>query len=70
MASIKTPKSTEEESVQENDVKPKRTKRRLYSTDISSPMEYSGHVVRDTLYAFFLSKGAQYKPIKSENQSL
>lgn len=45
MASIKTPKSTEEESVQENDVKPKRTKRRLYSTDISSPMEYSGHVI-------------------------
>ncbi|XP_054838918.1 kinesin-like protein KIF20B [Eublepharis macularius] len=45
MATIKSPKSTEEESVKENDPKPKRAKRRLYSTDISSPIEFSGHVI-------------------------
>ncbi|XP_062987691.1 kinesin-like protein KIF20B [Elgaria multicarinata webbii] len=45
MATIQSPKSTEEECVKENDVKPKRAKRRLYSTDISSPMEFSGHVI-------------------------
>ncbi|XP_061491445.1 kinesin-like protein KIF20B isoform X2 [Rhineura floridana] len=40
---IKSPKSNEQESV--NYVKPKRAKRKLYSTDISSPMEFSGHVI-------------------------
>nr|XP_056705595.1 kinesin-like protein KIF20B [Euleptes europaea] len=45
MATIKLPKSTEEESVKENGLKPKRAKRRLYNTDISSPMEFSGHVI-------------------------
>ncbi|XP_077206442.1 kinesin-like protein KIF20B isoform X2 [Paroedura picta] len=45
MATIKSPKSTEEGSVKENDLKPKRAKRRLYNTDISSPMEFSGHVI-------------------------
>ncbi|KAJ6653576.1 hypothetical protein lerEdw1_009074 [Lerista edwardsae] len=45
MATIKSPKSTEKESVKENDLKPKRAKRRLYTTDISSPMEFSGHVI-------------------------
>nr|XP_008113513.1 PREDICTED: kinesin-like protein KIF20B isoform X1 [Anolis carolinensis] len=43
MATIKSPKSTEEESIKE--VKPKRAKRRLYSTDVSSPMDFSGHVI-------------------------
>ncbi|XP_060097286.1 kinesin-like protein KIF20B [Heteronotia binoei] len=45
MATIKSPKSVEEGSVKENDLKPKRAKRRLYNTDISSPMEFSGHVI-------------------------
>ncbi|XP_066475817.1 kinesin-like protein KIF20B [Tiliqua scincoides] len=45
MTTIKSPKSAEEESIKENDLKPKRSKRRLYTTDISSPMEFSGHVI-------------------------
>ncbi|KAL8187105.1 UNVERIFIED_CONTAM: hypothetical protein K2H54_033268 [Gekko kuhli] len=45
MATIKSPKSTEKGSVKENDLKPKRAKRRLYNMDISSPMEFSGHVI-------------------------
>ncbi|XP_015283747.1 PREDICTED: kinesin-like protein KIF20B [Gekko japonicus] len=45
MATIKSPKSTEEGSVKENDLKPKRAKRRLYNMGISSPMEFSGHVI-------------------------
>ncbi|XP_060624733.2 kinesin-like protein KIF20B isoform X1 [Anolis sagrei] len=43
MATIKSPKSTEEEPVKE--VKPKRPRRKLYSTDVSSPMDFSGHVI-------------------------
>ncbi|XP_048362553.1 kinesin-like protein KIF20B isoform X2 [Sphaerodactylus townsendi] len=45
MATIKSPKATEDESAKENGLKPKRAKRRLYNTDISSPMEFSGHVI-------------------------
>ncbi|XP_042314398.1 kinesin-like protein KIF20B [Sceloporus undulatus] len=43
MATIKSTKPTEEVSLKE--VKPKRAKRKLYSTDISSPMDFSGHVI-------------------------
>ncbi|KAH0623595.1 hypothetical protein JD844_006518 [Phrynosoma platyrhinos] len=43
MATIKSPKPTEEVSLKE--VKPKKAKRKLYSTDISSPMDFSGHVI-------------------------
>lgn len=55
MATIKSPKSTEEVSVKGNDLKPKRAKRRLYNTDISSPMEFSGHVVSDFVKLTFLN---------------
>ncbi|KFV19490.1 Kinesin-like KIF20B [Tauraco erythrolophus] len=39
IATISSPKSPERESVKENELKPKRTKRKLYSTDISSPLD-------------------------------
>ncbi|XP_018766334.3 kinesin-like protein KIF20B [Serinus canaria] len=36
---ISSPKSTEQENVKENELKPKRAKRRLYTTDISCPLD-------------------------------
>ncbi|NXG59553.1 KI20B protein, partial [Hemiprocne comata] len=39
IATISSPKSAEPESVKENELKPKRAKRKLYSTDISCPLE-------------------------------
>ncbi|KAM4896758.1 kinesin-like protein KIF20B [Sylvia borin] len=36
---ISSPKSAEPEDVKENELKPKRAKRKLYSTDISCPLE-------------------------------
>ncbi|NXL71385.1 KI20B protein, partial [Leptocoma aspasia] len=36
---IGSPKSAERENVKENELKPKRAKRKLYSTDISSPLD-------------------------------
>ncbi|XP_020658871.3 kinesin-like protein KIF20B [Pogona vitticeps] len=43
MATLKSSKVAEEKSVR--DVKPKRAKRTLHSTDISLPMDFSGHVI-------------------------
>ncbi|KAM6441663.1 kinesin-like protein KIF20B isoform 2-T2 [Liasis olivaceus] len=45
MATMKSPKSTEEESVKENDAKPKKSRRKLYSTNISTPIEFSGQMI-------------------------
>ncbi|NXA26064.1 KI20B protein, partial [Ibidorhyncha struthersii] len=39
IVTINSPKSAEPESVKEIDLKPKRAKRKLYSTDISSPLD-------------------------------
>ncbi|NWW55019.1 KI20B protein, partial [Pedionomus torquatus] len=39
MATLSSPKSAGPESVNENTFKPKRAKRKLYSTDISSPLD-------------------------------
>ncbi|KFQ77663.1 Kinesin-like KIF20B [Phaethon lepturus] len=39
MATISSPKSAEPASVKENELKPKRSKRKLYSTDISCPLD-------------------------------
>ncbi|XP_068875743.1 kinesin-like protein KIF20B isoform X1 [Aphelocoma coerulescens] len=39
---ISSPKSAEPENVKENELKPKRAKRRLYSTDISCPLDIPG----------------------------
>ncbi|NXN47112.1 KI20B protein, partial [Rhinoptilus africanus] len=39
IATISSPKPAEPEGVKENDLKPKRAKRKLYSTDISCPLE-------------------------------
>ncbi|NXR84625.1 KI20B protein, partial [Pycnonotus jocosus] len=39
---ISSPKSAEPENVKENEVKPKRAKRKLYSTDISCPLDIPG----------------------------
>ncbi|NWT93001.1 KI20B protein, partial [Urocynchramus pylzowi] len=36
---ISSPKSAEQENVKENELKPKRAKRKLYSTDISCPLD-------------------------------
>uniref|UniRef100_A0A8D0G5Z9 Kinesin family member 20B n=1 Tax=Sphenodon punctatus TaxID=8508 RepID=A0A8D0G5Z9_SPHPU len=43
IATISSPKSPEPHK--ENDLKPKRAKRKLYSTDISSPLDISGHLI-------------------------
>ncbi|XP_053244653.1 kinesin-like protein KIF20B isoform X2 [Podarcis raffonei] len=45
MATMKSPRSTEQESIKENNSKPKRARRKLYTMDISSPMEFSGQVI-------------------------
>ncbi|KAK9400693.1 kinesin-like KIF20B [Crotalus adamanteus] len=45
MATIKSPKSTDEETVTKNDDKPKKAKRKLHSVNISNPVEFSGHVI-------------------------
>uniref|UniRef100_U3JZ31 Kinesin family member 20B n=2 Tax=Ficedula albicollis TaxID=59894 RepID=U3JZ31_FICAL len=39
---ISSPKSAEPENVKENELRPKRAKRRLYSTDISCPLDIPG----------------------------
>ncbi|XP_062352067.1 kinesin-like protein KIF20B [Cinclus cinclus] len=39
---ISSPKSAEPESVKENELRPKRAKRKLYSTDISCPLDIPG----------------------------
>ncbi|XP_063194536.1 kinesin-like protein KIF20B [Chroicocephalus ridibundus] len=39
IATISSPKSAEPEGVKETDLKPKRAKRKLYSTDISCPLD-------------------------------
>ncbi|NWH32824.1 KI20B protein, partial [Chloropsis hardwickii] len=39
---ISSPKSAEQENAKENELKPKRAKRRLYSTDISGPLDIPG----------------------------
>ncbi|NXT38043.1 KI20B protein, partial [Pelecanoides urinatrix] len=39
IATISSPKSAEPESVKENELKPKRAKRKLYSADISCPLD-------------------------------
>ncbi|XP_034286265.1 kinesin-like protein KIF20B isoform X1 [Pantherophis guttatus] len=45
MATMKSPKSTDEETVQKNDDRPKKAKRKLHSTNISTPVEFSGPVI-------------------------
>ncbi|NXC58837.1 KI20B protein, partial [Aleadryas rufinucha] len=42
---ISSPKSAERENVKENELKPKRAKRKLYSTDISCPLDIPGSSV-------------------------
>nr|XP_013802108.1 PREDICTED: kinesin-like protein KIF20B [Apteryx mantelli mantelli] len=39
IATISSPKSAEPESLKENEIKPKRVKRKLYSADISGPLD-------------------------------
>ncbi|XP_029887200.1 kinesin-like protein KIF20B [Aquila chrysaetos chrysaetos] len=39
ISTISSPKSVEPENVKENELKPKRSKRKLYSTDISCPLD-------------------------------
>ncbi|NWV97688.1 KI20B protein, partial [Machaerirhynchus nigripectus] len=39
---LSSPKSAEPENVKENELKPKRAKRKLYSTDISCPLDIPG----------------------------
>ncbi|NXC45963.1 KI20B protein, partial [Penelope pileata] len=41
IATISSPKSAEPESLKENELKPKKAKRKLYSTDISCPLDIS-----------------------------
>ncbi|KFV46244.1 Kinesin-like KIF20B [Tyto alba] len=45
IATISSPKSAEPEIIKENDLKPKRAKRKLYSTDISCPLDISASSV-------------------------
>ncbi|KAF1504076.1 Kinesin-like protein KIF20B, partial [Megadyptes antipodes antipodes] len=46
IATISSPKSAEPESVKENELKPKRAKRKLYSTDISCPLDIPASSVK------------------------
>ncbi|KAM7169147.1 kinesin-like protein KIF20B isoform 1-T1 [Macrochelys suwanniensis] len=45
IATISSPKSTEVETHKAKELKPKRTKRKLYSTDISFPLDITGDVI-------------------------
>ncbi|XP_038265632.1 kinesin-like protein KIF20B isoform X2 [Dermochelys coriacea] len=47
IATISSPKSTEVETHKAKEQKPKRTKRKLYSTDISFPLDIPGDVIMD-----------------------
>ncbi|KAK4820847.1 hypothetical protein QYF61_007852 [Mycteria americana] len=47
IATISSPKTAEPESVKENELKPKRAKRKLYSTDISCPLDIPASSVSD-----------------------
>uniref|UniRef100_A0A8C8AER5 Kinesin family member 20B n=1 Tax=Otus sunia TaxID=257818 RepID=A0A8C8AER5_9STRI len=47
MATISSPKSAEPENVKGNELKPKRAKRKLYSTDISFPLDIPDSSVSD-----------------------
>uniref|UniRef100_A0A8D0EJR0 Kinesin motor domain-containing protein n=1 Tax=Strix occidentalis caurina TaxID=311401 RepID=A0A8D0EJR0_STROC len=47
MATISSPKSAEPENVKGNELKPKRAKRKLYSTDISCPLDIPDSSVSD-----------------------
>lgn len=58
MATMKSPRSTEQESIKENDSKPKRARRKLYTMDISSPMEFSGQVVSGIVKKVFFKEAA------------
>uniref|UniRef100_A0A674K971 Kinesin family member 20B n=1 Tax=Terrapene triunguis TaxID=2587831 RepID=A0A674K971_9SAUR len=49
IATISSPKTTEVETHKAKELKPKRTKRKLYSTDISFPLDIPGDVVSDIL---------------------
>ncbi|KAF1596959.1 Kinesin-like protein KIF20B, partial [Eudyptes moseleyi] len=46
IATISSPKSAEPESVKENELKPKRAKRKLYSADISCPLDIPASSVK------------------------
>ncbi|NXN29625.1 KI20B protein, partial [Nycticryphes semicollaris] len=46
MATLSSPKSAGPESVNESNLKPKRAKRKLYSTDISSPLDIPASSVK------------------------
>lgn len=47
IATISSPNSAEPESIKENELKPKRAKRKLYSTDISCPLDIPASSVSD-----------------------
>uniref|UniRef100_A0A8C0FPX1 Kinesin motor domain-containing protein n=1 Tax=Bubo bubo TaxID=30461 RepID=A0A8C0FPX1_BUBBB len=47
MATISSPKSAEPENAKGNELKPKRAKRKLYSTDISCPLDIPNSSVSD-----------------------
>ncbi|XP_067408920.1 kinesin-like protein KIF20B [Emydura macquarii macquarii] len=47
IATISSPKSTEVETHKANELKPKRAKRKLYSTDISFPLDIPGDTIMD-----------------------
>ncbi|NXP05318.1 KI20B protein, partial [Thinocorus orbignyianus] len=47
MATLSSPKSAGPQSVNENDLKPKRAKRKLYTTDISSPLDIPASLVKE-----------------------
>jgi len=51
IATISSPKSAEPESVK-NELKPKRAKRKLYSTDISYPLDIPASSVSDCRLLF------------------
>uniref|UniRef100_A0A8B9RWV4 Kinesin family member 20B n=1 Tax=Accipiter nisus TaxID=211598 RepID=A0A8B9RWV4_9AVES len=58
ISTISSPKSAEPESVKENELKPKRSKRKLYSTDISCPLDIPASSVSD-------ERNAEQKKLRS-----
>lgn len=47
MSAVSSPKSNEPESLEEGETKPKRSKRKLYSTVVSGPLDIPASSVSD-----------------------
>lgn len=61
MAAVSSPKSPEPESLGKEEMKPKRSKRKLYSTDISCPLDIPASWVSNyTLLLLYITSNVMH----------